>query len=98
MNLPESVWLRDLGDGSTLLTRIGRVEPTYMPISDLSAFRNVWKQRLEDASERNLQDLSDKSQAVLRFTAEQEQIVLLIWPATKQTALFAPLTERLLIL
>lgn len=69
-----------------------------MPLTDLTAFRNVWEQRLDDAKVRQLPDLLEKSQAVLQFTSEHKEVVLLLWPELKLTALFAPQGEGFIIL
>ncbi len=98
MKLPDTVWSYRLSNGSTLKHSVGSTEPTCMPLNDLQAFRNVWVQRLDDAKTRNLFEPIKKSEAVLHFISEHEEIVLLIWPAKKLTALFSPQTDKALLL
>jgi len=98
IKLPAAVWSRDLGDGTTLQERVGKVDPTCWPLVDLLAFRNVWTQRLDDGRTRNLLELCAKSQAILNFTSEHEEISLLMWPEIKVTALYAPQSESLLLI
>jgi hypothetical protein len=98
MKLSDSIWACRSGDGTTLQDRVGNVEPTCMPITDVVAFRNVWEQRLDDAKDGNLPELFNKAQAVLLFISKHQEIVLLLWPAAKITALFSSECDEALLL
>jgi hypothetical protein len=98
MKYPDSMWTCVFGDGTTLRDRVGDLDPTCLPLADVEAFRNVWKQRRDDGIAGSIDDLVAKSERVLNFLSNNQQIYLLLWPTTKTTALFAPQRDEVLLL
>ncbi len=80
-----------MSDGTSLSEFVERAEPTVLPLTDRTAFINVWQQRLADANASNLPDYKHKAQKILKFLAElNASLTLLIWPRRKLGALFEP--------
>lgn len=99
MELPELFWNQKLSNGKLLSEYVDRAEPTVLPLVDIVAFTNVWKQRLKDADSRNLPDLKNKAQNVLKFLSDHDaNLTLLIWPRSKLGALFEPNTLNFIVL
>lgn len=98
MNIPESIMILRLSDGRTLQECTGGDKPTSMPITDVQSFQNVWEQRLKEAKAKDISHLCNKAQAILTYLASHDNIVLLLWPKQKVTALFCPDSGDVLIL
>lgn len=99
MKLPQSLWKQKLTNGMPLSDFVEQAEPNARPISDITAFTNVWEQRLADANTYGLPDYKLKAQKILNFLTKHDGvIVLLLWPRHKLTALFEPNTQDFLIL
>ncbi len=91
MELPQSLWNQKLSNGIPLGEFVEQTEPKARPISDITAFTNVWQQRLADASACDLPDYKHKAQKILKFLTDHDTvIVLLLWPRHKLGALFEP--------
>ena len=89
MELPQIIWDHKLSNGVLLSDFVDRVEPTVLPLNDITAFTNVWRERLADADARDLPDLKNKAQQVLHFLSEHNSsLLMLIWPHYKLAALY----------
>jgi hypothetical protein len=99
MELPQSLWNQKLSDGTLLSEFVQRAEPTALPLTDITAFTSVWRERLADAVARDLPDLKNKAEKVLRFLSDHNaSLTLLLWPGQKLTALYEQLSGDVILL
>jgi len=99
MELPQSLWNQKLSDGRLFSEFVERTEPSVLPLKNITAFKNVWQQRLAVASATNSLELREKSQKVLQFLADHNApLTLLIWSRGKLGVIFEPNSRDFLLL
>jgi len=90
MEIPNSVWSHRLLNGVAVVDFVENSKPTVVAVTDATAFKNVWQQRLRDAQRLRMKEYEAKAKRILAFVAKHEQIEMLLWGRYKLAALFDP--------
>ena len=99
MKIPQTIWNEKMQNGVLLSDFVENTDPIIFPLSDITAFTNVWKQRLVEGVDNNLPEYTCRAQNILNFIEKHKTgFFLLMWPRWKLGLVFSPSTSDYLLL
>lgn len=97
--LPPTLVRFQLQSGMSLEQHVQGTSPVAQPISDIASLQNTWQQRYQDALHANDTELQSRAKSVLKLLADvSNDLVLLIWPRFKLTALLCSRSETFYVM